>query len=91
MTEPIISIHGDHGPDFVSPQYKSTIFSALYFPGAGNEDFYPNISPATYFRLVQNQYFGMQNEILPDISYLADFRSRPDQYPVIFNYGRRGD
>ena len=89
--EPIIIIHGDHGPHFDSPQYRSTIFSAFYFPGSGGEALYPTISPVNYYRIIQNQYFGMNNELLPDDSYESNFTIIPDEYQVINDFGRCGN
>ena len=75
---PIIIIQGDHGlkvkiDDWNNPSEKSlrekfSILNAYYFPNY-NESIYQNITPVNSFRVVINELFNEENELLPDSSY----------------------
>lgn len=77
---PIIIIQGDHGPS-VTPwdryddalREKFGILNAYYLPGNGKKDLYEEISPVNTFRLVFNEYFGANFELLQDRSYFNDW------------------
>jgi hypothetical protein len=72
-TPPIIIIQGDHGYPLKdsSPflENVSPILNAYYLPSLGSDGLYPTISPVNTFRLIFNDYFGGQYELLPDESY----------------------
>ena len=72
-TPPIIIIQGDHGfpviKDTPSTGNISPILNAYYLPGLGQDGLYPTISPVNTFRLIFNDYFGGQYELLLDQSY----------------------
>jgi hypothetical protein len=72
-TPPIIIIQGDHGywVDDGTPSGEniSPVLNAYYLPGLGQDGLYSTISPVNTFRLIFNDYFGGQYELLPDISY----------------------
>jgi hypothetical protein len=48
---------------------KMGILNAYYFPGVDTSVLYPTISPVNTFRVVLNEYFGADYELLPDESY----------------------
>lgn len=64
-TPPVIIIQGDHGWDM---ETRMDILNAYYLPGGGNAQIYNGITPVNTFRVVLNQYFGMNYPILADIS-----------------------
>jgi len=45
---------------------KTRILNAMYLPGIDPAVFHPSMTPVNTFRLVFNQYFGTNYEILPD-------------------------
>jgi hypothetical protein len=80
---PIIIIQGDHGPggslDWHSPDKsclaeRSAILNAYYLPGASPDALYPEITPVNSFRVVLNQYFGADLEMLPDVTFFTSHR-----------------
>jgi hypothetical protein len=79
-TPPIIIIQGDHGPgaylqwgslDNSIPQERFGILNAYYFPGQNYGSLYPSISPINSFRMVLDEYFGQEFELLPDKHYFS--------------------
>jgi hypothetical protein len=69
-TPPIIILQGDHGP-WVQPNPQHFfILNAYHLPGH-NDELYPTISPVNSFRIVFNDYFGGEYELLDDISYYS--------------------
>ena len=71
---PVIILQGDHGPgghlQWKSPVQtclweRTPIFNAYYLPGGGEKWLYPDISPVNSFRVVLNEYFGTNFELLP--------------------------
>lgn len=87
--EPIIIIQSDHGSDFFD---RSINFSAFYFPNNKSNALYPSITPVNTFRLVFNQFFGAELQLLPDISYrgengIFDFIPIDESYPQCLNDG----
>jgi hypothetical protein len=73
---PIIILQGDHGP-IVNGQRRVSILNAYYLPGIDQARLYPSISPVNTFRLVFNQYFGLQLPLLPDRTYLQPAQVNP--------------
>ena len=66
-TPPIIIIQGDHGVD---PK-RAYNLNAYYFPGDAQKTLYSTITPVNSFRLILNDYFGGNYELLPDINYTS--------------------
>lgn len=77
---PIIIIQGDHGPgsyfdlsgaNNTCLKERYSILNAYYFPDGRYAALYPTITPVNSFRVVFNQYFGVDLDILDDKSYFA--------------------
>jgi len=78
---PVIILQGDHGPgsmlDWENPDQtilreRMPILNAYYLPGEdGHEQLYDEITPVNTFRVIFNQYFGMNYELLQDKSYFS--------------------
>jgi hypothetical protein len=85
QTPPIIILQGDHGPKagIASQSGRMEILSAYYLPGGG-DTLYATITPVNSFRLIFNQYFGGQFELLPDISFFSTYQ-KPDVFTVYQN------
>lgn len=73
---PIIILQGDHGSPRL-PGWDDTILNAYYLPEGGEAALYPNISPVNTFRVVFDQYFGAQLNLLPDNSCTTDAADDP--------------
>ncbi|MBX9879357.1 MAG: LTA synthase family protein [Candidatus Obscuribacterales bacterium] len=83
--KPVIIIQSDHGPasldssegiesptnDFLKE--RMSIINAYYFPEGKYSTLYPEISPVNTFRVLLNQYFGTQLEVLQDKSYFSNY------------------
>lgn len=65
---PIIILQGDHG---YGEGNNFPILNAYYLPGVPPGKLYPTLSPINSFRLIFNELFGGQYEILPDESFLV--------------------
>lgn len=78
----IIVVHGDHGPrsdairgrgsreEFINDHVA--ILNALYLPGEDAMDMlYPRISLVNTYRVILNEYFDFELEMLEDYSYVA--------------------
>ena len=79
-TPPIIVIQSDHGPgaylhwgslESTVPAERFGILNAYYFPDGGYEMLYSGISPVNSFRVVLNEYFGGEYDLLPDRHYYS--------------------
>ena len=79
-TPPIIIIQADHGPgshlhlgslEQTLTAERFGILNAYYFPDQNYESLYPSISPVNSFRVVINQFFGGDYELLPDKHYYS--------------------
>jgi hypothetical protein len=77
---PIIIIQGDHGPgnyfNMLEPnnpclKERYSILNAYYFPDNSYDALYPEITPINSFRVLFNQYYGADLELLEDKSYYA--------------------
>jgi hypothetical protein len=83
-TPPIIILQGDHGPWLQPDPQRFFILNAYYLPNNKTE-LYPTISPVNSFRVVFNDYFGANYDMLKDTTYfspvpkLYDFSESP--YP----------
>lgn len=79
-TPPIIIIQADHGPgaflhlgslEKTLPAERFGILNAYYFPDRDYELLYPSISPVNSFRVVIDQFFDGDYELLPDRHYYS--------------------
>jgi hypothetical protein len=79
-TPPVIIIQSDHGPgshlhlgslEQTLPVERFGILNAYYFPNQDYTSLYPSISPVNSFRVVINQFFGGEYELLPDRHYYS--------------------
>jgi hypothetical protein len=87
---PIIIVQADHGPDAkldyggwdIEKSYvpeRMAIFNAYYFPDQNYEALYEDITPVNTFRVVFNNYFGTDYELLEDKSYFVTW-----EHPYLF-------
>jgi len=67
-TPPIIILQGDHGPWLQPKPQHFFILNAYYLPEQKTE-LYPTISPVNSFRLIFNDYFGGNYDMLKDVTY----------------------
>lgn len=81
---PIIVLQADHGPDAkldyggwrVERTYlpeRMSILNAYYFPDQDYESLYGSITPVNTFRVILDNYFGADYELLEDRSYFASW------------------
>ncbi|MGA1870654.1 MAG: tetratricopeptide repeat protein [bacterium] len=79
-TPPIIILQGDHGPrsmfiwgdtDMTHHKECFSILNAYYFPDKSYASLYDEITSVNTFRIVMNQYFSGNYEILEDKSYFS--------------------
>jgi hypothetical protein len=79
-TPPIIILQGDHGPGsyFNMEEPKNTclkerysILDAYYFPDGNYASLYPSITPINSFRVILDQYFDADLELLEDRNYYS--------------------
>ena len=82
--KPIIIIQGDHGPDFSIPWERGTasnkidkyietlnILNAYYFPNGSYDKLYDNITPVNSFRIIFNEFFKTNYDLLEDKQYFS--------------------
>lgn len=81
-TPPIILIQGDHGPrifaDWDSPQdscilESTAILNAIYAPHIDPAALYPTITPINTFRVLLNETFGSDLDLLEDRTYFSNY------------------
>lgn len=91
VTPPIILIQGDHGPGayYDTLQLNTSclaerfsILNAYYFPDGNYELLYPSVTPINTFRVILNQYFGADLDLLEDRNYFAGWLS-PYQFTEV--------
>lgn len=81
---PIIVILGDHGPTVASsPRARMSNLSAYFLPGV-NASIYSTITPVNTFRIIFNEYFDQNLELLEDVSLYSDYTD-PFNFKVIPN------
>jgi hypothetical protein len=72
---PVIIVQSDHGPCFghyhLNIPERMSILNAYYFPERNYEALYESITPVNTFRVVLNEYFGADLELLEDRSYFS--------------------
>jgi hypothetical protein len=85
---PVIIIQADHGPGSqlhwqslaqTDLRERFSILNAYLLPGVDTALLYPSITPINSFRIVLNQYFGTEFQLLPDHSYFTTW-TRPYNY-----------
>ncbi len=81
---PIIILQADHGGIELPARGRMEILNAYYLPNGGSEGLYEHVSPVNTFRMVFNQYFGGDYELLEDVSYFSAYYT-PFDYTVIPN------
>ncbi len=72
-TPPIIILQADHGQDKAGPEDRLAILNAYYLPNNGSDLLYPTITPVNTFRLIFNEYFDGQFQLLEDESYYSKY------------------
>ena len=81
----IVILQADHGPRSLGDREncsgeclreRFSILNAYYLPEQGEADLYEGITPVNTFRIILNQYFGTNYELLDDESYFSTY-SRP--------------
>jgi hypothetical protein len=84
-TPPVIIIQGDHGWD---DKNRMANLNAYYLPNGGSQKIYPTITPVNSFRIILDQYFGGNYNLLEDRSYYSsetrqfDFKLVPSNCAV---------
>ena len=68
---PVIIIQGDHGWAERNAEDKLSIFNAIHLPAGGNARLYPTLTPVNTFRIVLDEYFAGDYELLDDLSYFS--------------------
>jgi hypothetical protein len=72
-TPPIIIIQGDHGiPRTAHRNAQYEIYTAIHMGGANSDALYSTISPVNTFRVIFNQLYGTDYELLPDETYIIN-------------------
>ncbi len=96
-TPPVIILQADHGPrstfTWENPSSQGiyetfSIFNTYCLPGKDYDSFYPGISPVNSFRVLFNQYFGMNYPLMPDESYYAHDWNSLDQLKCVENQSK---
>lgn len=72
--KPIIILQGDTGPGLVSHAGRMANLSAFYLPGS-DYPLSPTLTPVNNFRLIFDEYFGADLELLPDYSNFSLYTS----------------
>jgi len=76
--QPIIVLQADHGPgsglswlgmDKTNIRERLSILNAVYLPGGDTSIFYDWLTPVNTFRIILNQYFNTDYELLADRSF----------------------
>ncbi len=85
---PVILLMGDHGPPpgrFATQADRLKILNAFYVRDDMQQELYDSISPVNSFRLILNEYFGMNYPLLEDTSYSAYKLNQLDDVSVMEN------
>ena len=69
-TPPIIILQGDHGPWLQPKNKRMWILNAYYLPDHADK-LYSTISPVNTFRLIFDEYFEGNYNMLEDVSYFS--------------------
>ena len=88
-TPPLIILQADHGArQFVGDEGRMAILNAYYFPGERELTLYGSISPVNTFRVIFNEYFGQDFDLLADESLHSTYKD-PLNYSLIPQIGER--
>lgn len=77
---PIIVLQSDHGPalglfeescEKTDMKERMSILNAYYLPGKDTETLYSSITPVNSFRVIMNQYFNTDFQLLEDRSFFS--------------------
>jgi len=93
---PIIILQSDHGPASIlgHPHFwarphnqegikeRMGILNAIRLPGYSSGQLYSSITPVNTFRLIFNEYFGQNYELLEDKSYFSDYKNLYEFFDV---------
>ncbi len=83
---PIIILQSDHGacygPYEENLSDRMSILNAYYFPNQNYQDLYQTITPVNTFRVVFNQFFGTDYELLDDRSYFSNSKTAYNFFDV---------
>ena len=86
---PIIIIQGDHGAkQYVGETGRMAILNAYYLPNGGEKAVYNTITPVNTYRVIFNEYFGQDLELLEDVSFYSSYLN-PLDYNTIAQNGER--
>lgn len=70
---PVIIIQGDHGPSpFDVIENRMRILNAYYLPGH-SQKLYSSITPVNTFRIIFDEYFAQNYDLLNDASYFSKY------------------
>jgi len=95
----IVILQSDHGPglllDWEHPENtyfreRLSILNAVLIPGGDSAGFYDEMTPVNTFRLIFNQYFGTELELLEDESYFSVW-NRPYEFINVTDAVRSGE
>ncbi|MCJ7687978.1 MAG: sulfatase-like hydrolase/transferase, partial [Clostridiaceae bacterium] len=88
----IIVLQSDHGPaallnleypDSATYAERVPILNAYFFPDSSDVSLYDSITPVNTFRLIFNNFFNSELELLEDKSYFSKFTIPKSLIPVI--------
>lgn len=79
---PIIIVQADHGGFYISNDDRMKILNAYFLPPNVEEITYDQISPVNTFRLLFNQEYGADFDLLDDVSYYSS-SGKPYIFTVI--------
>ena len=86
---PIIILQADHGArQYVGEEGRMAILNAYYLPGDEELIVYDSISPINTFRVIFNEYFGQDFDLLTDASLFSSHKD-PLNYSLIPQAGER--
>jgi hypothetical protein len=84
VNPPIIILQGDHGPGSLIDSQSAappcfyerySILNAYYLPGIPPDSVPPDITPVNTFRMIFNEYFSPDLELLPNRQYFSQQES----------------
>jgi len=79
-TEPIIIMFGDHG--YFGDSKRMAVLNSIYFKKELRDSIPADLSLVNTFRLMFNEYFSGEYEILPNVSYMSP-HSTPYQFTIV--------
>jgi len=86
---PVIILQSDHGPgsglvwhrdaDSTNLKERFSILNAYFLPGVDDSLIFDSINPVNSFRIILNEYFNTDYELLPQRNYFS-----PVEYPYFY-------